>query len=382
MLNITAPVATLLRAVEFAESAVERRHSLPILSHILLRATEDKLVVIGSDLEVEMEYRIPLNNDIVITQAGDITLPAQKLKQLLKGMPNDDVATLKPNKQDASKYQLSFKGLRSKYTLLSLSANDYPAIDHADAKMQRFSIDAGTFLYTLSSVSHATASNDVRYYLNGMQLQSEGTNLYMTTTDGHRMAQNILSLKTAPEKALEAILPRNTMQLLPSQLKGAEGDLQFALSENHIFVKTANADGVEKVIKSKLIDGRYPDWRRVLPKTENQVVTVDKQAFKSSLKRAAILSNEKFRGVRLTFDANQLTIESHNPENESAEEVVSLEQSADKLEIGVNVEYLLQAIDGYQGDSINLHLTDNNTSMVLRNSVQAELLNVIMPMRL
>jgi DNA polymerase III subunit beta len=384
MFKIKAPVSILLNAVEFAASSTNKKHTLPILSNILIRATEDKLVLIGSDLETELECRLPVDKGIEIIEAGEITLPAHKLKSLLKGVDTDAVATLAKvddNKSNADKYRLSFDKLRSRFTLMGLPATDYPSVEADQKDMKLFSVDSKAFLATLSTVNHAMGNQDVRYYLNGMQFQTQSDTLIMTATDGHRLAQNATTITPIKmDDAIDIIIPRYTIALFPAQLKQGEGELAIAVTQNHVMVKSAQA-GMEKVIKSKLIDGRFPDWQRVIPQSEQQIVNLPRQALRGALNRAAILSNEKFRGIRFNFGTDTLSIEANNPENEVAQEELEVSSQA-ALEIGMNVTYLLQALDAYQGDEVKFHLGDETSSIVVRSEQQPALLNVIMPMRL
>ena len=387
-MKIKAPVAALLNAVAFANSAVQKRHTLPILSNLLIDAREDMIVIIGTDLEAELEYRMPVGGDIEVVEAGKTTLPAKKLHDLLRGIGNNEaIATIAPDTKNKSgdRYTLSVSGLRSRYTLSGLSGDDYPNIDGETKGIQLFTVDANRFLHCLSTVAPSMANQDVRYYLNGLNMTSDNGSLVMTATDGHRLAQNRAELVEFKEDLkVNAIIPRLAVTLFPAQLKGASGELKFGITSNHIMVKTSNPEGGEKVIKSKLVDGNFPDYKRVIPKTEKQVVTLPRLPFTAALKRAAILSNEKFRGVRLTFDNTMLKIVTNNPEQEEAQEEMEINEAL-PLEIGVNIGSLLEAMSAYQGETIDLALNDENSSMLVRNEGIAEdkdMLNVIMPMRL
>jgi DNA polymerase-3 subunit beta len=383
-MKISIPCGTLLDAVNFISSAVESRNTLPILNNLLFVVKNDRVSIIGTDLEMELEYRIRTDiPGLSFDGEGKFTLPARKLKQLLGVAPDKTaIATLKEETADGNKYSLTFVGTRSRYTLQSLPAEDFPNLESLDKDASKFSLPKKAFVDAISSVEECVPPSDVRYYLNGVQMQAKNNTLLLNATDGHRLAQNSVNytnIKNA--ETFNCIVPRKAIKSIPSLLKNSDGELACARTDNHIYIKVELGDHIEGILKSKLIDGRFPDVERVIPKHSTQTVEVNRLALLQACSRASILANDKFRGVRLGFKGDTLTIDSSNPEQESATEELDV-ICQDMIEIGLNVDYLISPLKKYTTETVLIGLNTMNDAILLTAEGDEHYLNVLMPMRI
>lgn len=383
-MKLSIPCSTLIDAVNFISSAVESRGSLPILSNLLFKVQKERVEIVGTDLEIELEYRISTETQgLEFDAEGQFTLPAKKLKQLLSVSPDkNSIVTLLSAKDDGTTYSMTFSGSRSKYTLQSLPAHDFPNLESLKTGAAKFLLPKKAFINAVASVEECIPSQDVRYYLVGLQLKAKGGDLQLNATDGHRLAQNTVTYTDVSNaNEFDCIIPRKSIRCIHSLSKSEDSNLTCAVSNNHIYIKATLNGTNEAVLKSKLIDGRYPDVARVIPKHSNQTIEVNRDSLLQACSRASILANEKFRGVRLGFEKDVLTIRSSNPEQESASE--ELDVTVDEpLELGVNVDYFISPLKTHTSETVLLGLNTENDAMLLTSAGDENYINVLMPMRI
>ncbi|NMH66792.1 DNA polymerase III subunit beta [Shewanella salipaludis] len=357
----------LLKPLQLVCGAVERRHNLPILANLLVEVSNNSLKLTGTDLEVELVGQATVHGDV---QEGRTTVPAKKLLDIVKSLPEQ--SELKVEQQD-NKWLL--RSGRSRFSLATLPAEEYPNVEAFQADIE-FSLKQGTLKSIIDSTQFSMANQDVRYYLNGLLFETEANVLRAIATDGHRLAMSHRVIDAnLPEK--QVIVPRKGVMEMARLLEAEDQDIGIAIGENAIRATTANA-----VFTSKLVDGRFPDYRRVLPKGGDKIVIASRHQLKQALTRASILSNEKFRGVRIQLENNLLKITANNPEQEEAEEIIDVEYGAAPLEIGFNVSYLLDVLNSLRSDDVRITLIDGNSSALIENHVEEDSMYVVMPMRL
>ena len=361
----------LIKPLNLVAGVVERRQTLPILSNVLLVLEDKTLSLTGTDLEVELVGRVEMEAAGV---DGEVTVPARKLVDICKSLPEGSTIEFSLEAGKAT-----VKAGRSRFTLSTLPAVDFPAVE-GGAGAVALSLDQSLVKQLIDSTAFAMAQQDVRYYLNGLYLEILGGRLRVVATDGHRLA-----LATAPALVEAAdtgvIIPRKGVLEL-SRLLGGSAPLKLAIGTNHI--RAANE---QFTFTSKLVDGKFPDYERVIPKNADKSVIGERGELKQAFTRTAILSNEKYRGVRLKLSDNNLDITANNPEQEQAEEVVGVQYSAGELEIGFNVSYLLDVLSVLEQPQVRLSLSDEASSALLENAEapsdgEPERLYVVMPMRL
>jgi DNA polymerase-3 subunit beta len=365
-MKVSATREHLLEALQSVIGVVERRQTMPILSNVLLSARENRLRVTGTDLEVELVAAAEVN----VQQAGDITVPGRKLLDIIRTLPDKSQVTATRDGE-----RVVVRGGRSRFTLSSLPAAEFPVIDDINAQ-QTLAIRAQDCRRLIDKTHFAMAQQDVRYYLNGTLLETNGQALRAVATDGHRLSWCEVPLGGKPGELQQIILPRKGVLELQRLLDG-EGDIEIAIGTNHVRVQIG-----EVRFTSKLIDGKFPEYGRVIPAEPPRVMTAGREALRAALQRTAILSNEKYRGVRLTFAAGLLTVQAHNPEQEEAEDQLEVEFAGEEIEIGFNVSYLLDALAAVDTDTVEVGLTDANSSCLIRAPGNVSVKYVVMPMRL
>lgn len=358
----------LIKPLQLVTGVVERRQTLPVLSNVLLVLANNELSLTGTDLEVELVARVPVLSG---GKQGEITVPARKLMDICKALPED--ASLKFDLDDN---KAIIRHGRSRFSLTTLPANDFPNVEESPGNLQ-FSFPQNLLLGMLESTSFAMAQQDVRYYLNGLLLEVNADYLRVVATDGHRLALHTEKMKTPATGKTQVIIPRKGIVELSRLLADSAEDVQITISPNHIRAKTQNF-----TFTSKLVDGKFPDYDRVLPKGGDKVLTAMRNDLRQALTRTAILSNEKFRGIRLLLNKDELKILANNPEQEEAEETVSVEYQGPQLEIGFNVSYLIDVLGVLSTDSIQIILSDSNSSVLIQATVGSPSVYVVMPMRL
>ena len=302
--------------------------------------------------------------------AGEVTVPGRKLLDICRALP--DGATINIS---LSGDKLSIRSGRSKFTLATLPAAEFPTVEDIGAG-QSIEVSQVTLARLLEKTHFAMAQQDVRYYLNGLLIETGDSYLRAVATDGHRLAlcQVAEEGRKLPEQ--QVIVPRKGVLELQRLLTG-EGDVSIELGANHIRLQL---DGNR--LTSKLIDGRFPEYDRVIPKDTDNELLADREVFKGALQRTAILSNEKYRGIRLVIRDSGVVLQAHNPEQEEAEEELEVQYSGEDIEIGFNVNYLVDALNAITSDEVSISVVDGNSSCLLREPGNDDCKYVVMPMRL
>jgi DNA polymerase-3 subunit beta len=365
-MKLTAAREDFLTPLQSVIGVVERRQTMPILANVLLSVREDRLSVTGSDLEVELVA----SRQVPSQQTGDVTIPGRKLLDIFRALPEKTAVTL-----SAEGDRVNIRAGRSRFALSSLPASDFPVVDDINAQ-QTLTISQGDLARLIAKTHFAMAQQDVRYYLNGMLLETEGKTLRAVATDGHRLALCEAQLPAMARTAQQVIVPRKGVLEL-QRILGAEGSVELAIGTNHVRAQIGDIR-----FTSKLIDGRFPEYGRVVPANPTKKVHADRDLLRQAFQRTAILSNEKYRGIRLTLKSGLLTVQAHNPEQEEAEDQLEVGYEGEDLEIGFNVNYLLDALAALDGETVEIGLSDANSSCLVRLPDSTDTKYVVMPMRL
>ncbi len=364
-MKIKLRVDRLLKPLTQVGGVVERRQTLPILSNVLIRVENNELVITATDLEVELKARTAIESSV----EQEFTLPARKLIDICKALPADAELEISVSSERAT-----LKSGRSRFTLSTLPAQDFPAIE-ANVSSKQFSIPGNRLKRLVEKTQFAMAHQDVRYYLNGMLLEVKEGKIRTVATDGHRLALSEADFDEALE--LDIILPRKAVLELGRILTDSEEAVQIDISSNHARITVGNTS-----FTTKLIDGKYPDYRGVLPLPTDNRIEADREALRQALQRTSILSNEKYRGIRFKVSKNRLELLAHNPEQEEAEEEVEVEYSGDELTIGFNVGYLIDVLSIISSEKVYIELGDVSSSCLIYAADNNENRYVVMPMRL
>jgi DNA polymerase-3 subunit beta len=366
-MKLTASREDILTPLQSVIGVVERRQTMPVLANVLLSARDDKLSITGTDLEVELVA----TSAVSVQMAGDITVPGRKLLDIFKALPEKTSITLTTEGD-----RVSLKGGRSRFTLSTLPAAEFPVVDEINAQ-QTLTVGQGEFRRLIDKTHFSMAQQDVRYYLNGMLLETEGKSLRAVATDGHRLALCETELATRAKTSQQVIVPRKGVLEL-QRILGADGNLELAVGTNHVRAQVGSIR-----FTSKLIDGRFPEYGRVIPANPSKTIEADRDVLRAALQRTAILSNEKYRGIRLVLKKDLLTLQAHNPEQEEAEDQIEVTfEGGEELEVGFNVNYLLDALAAIDTEKVEIGLTDANSSCLIRSPGTTAARYVVMPMRL
>lgn len=366
-MQFTITRENLLNALQMIMGAVEKRQTMPILGNALLTLSDNKLVVIATDLEIELQGIVDVES---VIEEGKITVPARKILDICRALPENKQISLVLEGDN-----LLVSCERSRFKLVTLPADDFPNVEEG-ISTDEFTIAQSVLHDLIERVYFSMAQQDVRYYLNGMLFIKSAGLLRVVTTDGHR-----LSLCSYPgsfgESEVSNIIPRKAITELMRLLTNNEEEVIVNLGDNHLRITAKN-----HIFISKLIDGVFPDYQKVIPKNISKQISIDKELFKQVLSRIAILSNEKYRGVKLCFEAGKLAVEAHNSEHEEAYEELSIDYDAEALEIGFNVSYLLDAINALPKGNIRLSMSDGNSSIQIESEEDSRAIYVVMPMRI
>lgn len=369
-MKITTNRNELLPALLQVSSVVEKRQTLPILANILFRVEKGLMTLIATDLEVEVKTRITVDAE----EDVEFTLPARKIVDICKALGEEAKLEL-----DVQGDKTILRSGRGRYTLSTLPAADYPNLEAAVAT-QKIKVAQNRFKRLLEKTQFAMAQQDVRYYLNGLLLEGRPGRLRAVATDGHRLALCDLKTESVEDLDIQAIVPRKAVielnRLLHSGDDATEVELQF--SNSHMQVEFPHSS-----FTTKLVDGRYPDYVKVIPTANTHELLSDRNLLKSALTRTAILSNEKFRGVRFKVEPGMLHLMAHNPEHEEAEEDLEVDYQGEELTIGFNVSYLLDVLSVLDGDTVSMGLIDATASCVITSKQKDDGARyVVMPMRI
>ena len=368
MIVLKAAQEKLLGALQAVSGIVERRHTLPILANVLMRKSGKRVEFTTSDLEIQVRTADELGGD-----EGDFstTVGARKLIDILRSLPSDMVVTL-----GATQNKLTLQAGKSRFTLQTMPAEDFPLVNEAADFGPVFSVPQKTLRDLVNQVHFAMAVHDIRYYLNGILFIAEGRQLTLVATDGHRLALAQATLDSEVPKQ-EVILPRKTVLELQRLLRDEDTPIEMRFAGNQA---RFNFSGMEFV--TKLVEGKFPDYNRVIPKNHKNSVVMGRAPLLSSLQRAAILTSEKFKGVRINIEPGTLRIASSNAEQEEAKEELEIDYSGDAIEIGFNVTYLMDALANMGSEMIKLELQDTAASALFTVPDQPGFKYVVMPMRI
>lgn len=372
----------LLDALNFLSSIVERRHSISILSNVKCQLSDKELVLTGSDLEIQTVVRLELNGECITP--GETTIPFRKLYDICKSLPNEAMIKLE-NSDNRCLLQCN----KSKFTISTLSALDYPLINLGQRNVLEVNIQQGHLKTAFDKVAFSMAVNDVRFYLTGTLLEVKQNSLKAITTDGHRLScaevpsecpnyENALVQRhiIAPKKA---VMELNKLMTQPDQTVNLKFCPDFLSCSLNYKLKSGKTICVE--VTSKLIDGKFPDYERVIPRDTNKVANIDTSAFKQALQRVAILSNEKLRSVSLSFTEDNLTINGHNTDNDEAKEELSIGYQNDDITISFNAQYLIDIVNTLNSQEVEMCMSEDTRSTLVMAKSDSSTLFVVMPMR-
>ena len=367
-MKFTMQRENLLKPLQAVQGVVERRQTLPILANFLLSIDEERLSVTGTDMEIELVAGTSVPNG----ESGEVTVPARKLVDICRSLPADAEVRLEVDGERAL-----LRSGRSRFSLATLPSGEYPSSDTISEDL-RITVAEGALKRLIELTQFAMAHQDVRYYLNGLLLDIGHGVLRAVATDGHRLAIAEMATETG-DAPRQVIVPRKGISELARLLGSGDEEVTIALGANAVQVTLP-----EVRLTSKLIDGKFPDYRRVVPKEEDsdKTVVVDRELLRQSLSRAAILSNDKYRAIRLCLEPNVLRVVANNPEQEEAEDEVEVAYEGDALEIGFNVSYLIDALTALPGEEAVVQLGDSSSSCLITPKGDGDCQYVVMPMRL
>ncbi len=359
----------LLKPLQLVVGVVERKQTMPVLSNVLFAIENQQLSLTGSDSEVELIGRVTLAE---AADDGEITIPARKLMDICKNLPAEALINFRLDEQ-----KMLISSGRSRFTLTTLPASDFPQMSEQEDSFS-FELPQGNLRYIIERTSFAMAQQDVRYYLNGLLLETGPNRLRAVATDGHRLALCDAEAGIAEGNAPhQVIVPRKGVLELARLMSDENANVRISLGANYI-----RAVGKDFTFTSKLVDGKFPDYDRVLPRGGDKLVVAQRQQLREALNRASILSNEKYRGIRLQFEQGLLRAQANNPEQEAAEEEVSIDYNNSLLDIGFNVSYLLDVLSVMTSTEVRITLSDANSSALLQEGDNSDSSYVVMPMRL
>jgi len=368
MLLLTTTRDELLAPLQSVSGIVEKRHTLPILSNVLIEKKANALTLLATDIEIQIRTTTEGAGG---GEQTAITVAARKLQDILRALPEGTEVSLVLDDK-----RLTLKAGKSRFALQTLPAGDYPRMQFNEGAAIEFTLPQKAFKRQLSQVAYAMAAQDVRYYLNGLLMIADGKEVRMAATDGHRLALATTDLETAVPRT-EVILPRKTVLELARQLSDSDEPLTVTLVGNQARFRFGPIELI-----TKLIDGKFPDYERVIPQGNPKLVKARRQPLLLALQRAAILTNEKFRGLRVLLESGSLKVISSNAEQEEAQDELEVDYSGDSLEIGFNVSYLLDVLNNVSVDEVEIHLNEPMSSALFTLPGNTQFKAVVMPMRI
>jgi DNA polymerase III subunit beta len=356
-----------LKPLQAVSGIVERRQTLPILANVLLEHRGNQLTAVATDLELQ------ISATVTVEQTGDqsITVAARKLQDLLRALPDASTVSL-----DAKEGKMTVKAAKSRFSLQTLPAADYPRLTMSQEQLQSFSLPQKLLKSTLRLVEFAMAQQDIRFYLNGMLFVLEKNQLICVATDGHRLSYASMPIEGNFAKQ-EIIVPRKTVMELSKLLADTDEPLKVDILANQVRFSFGSIE-----LTSKVIDGKFPDYNRVIPSAHTKLITIERALLLQTLQRAAILSNERFRGVRIGVAPAVLKIACTNNEQEEAEEEIEIAYDGGSMEIGFNINYLLDALATVNSTEVTLALQDSSASALFTVPGRTDFKYVVMPMRI
>ena len=368
MIVLKATQEQIVASLQSVAGIVERRHTLPILANVMLRKTGDITQLTTSDLEIQIRTEASLGGD---SGSFSTTVGARKLMDILRSMPSDQIVSIESNQN-----KLLLKSGKSRFSLQTLPAEDFPLVQESASFGLEFSVPQKTLKALLQQVSFSMAVHDIRYYLNGILFVAQGKQLSLVATDGHRLAFTSATLDVDVPKQ-EVILPRKTVLELLRLLSDKDGDIEMQFASNQARFRF---DGKEFV--TKLVEGKFPDYNRVIPKSHKNSITVGKASLLTMLQRTAILTSDKFKGVRINLDSGVLRVTSSNAEQEESIDEIEVDYNGDAIEIGFNVSYLIDVLVNMEQDMVRMDLADSNSSVLVTIPDNEFFKYVVMPMRI
>ncbi len=366
-MKFTIQREAILRPLQMISSVVERRQTLPILSNVLVKAESDNLTLTATDSEVELV----VSTDLDGTEAGTTTLPARKFLDICRALPEGAMLDVSLEKDRAI-----IRSGKSRFILASLPASEFPAVDEIRSHLS-FSIEQNSLKQLIEHTQFAMAHQDVRYYLNGLLLEVGGGELCAVATDGHRLAICQMASPIKVDGNQQIIVPRKGVLEIQKLLEETEQAVEIEIGPNHLRMRTTNLR-----FTTKLIDGRFPDYQRVIPQNTDKSLIANREDLRQAVLRTSILTNEKYRSIRFQLEPNILRVLAHNPEQEEAEEEVSIEYSGANLEIGFNATYVLDALQAVVDENVEIRLSDANSCCLIHVPGADDCRYVVMPMRL
>ncbi len=357
----------LLEPLQKVFGVIERRQTLPVLSNVYLNLSNGSLRLTGTDLEVQVssETKIPGLESL------KVTIPARKLLDICRSLPDD--STIKLSFKDNA---LLINSGKSRFTLRTLPADEYPLFDESNY-LNQINIDKDVLSKSFSKTLFCMAQQDVRYYLNGLMMEIVEGVLQTVASDGHRLALAKNTIENESQSIAQVIVPRKAAQELLRLMEKHTGAVDIKFAKNSIKFILGDVQ-----LNAKLIDGRFPDFNNVVPDESKHRFTINRQSFKSALSRVSILSNEKYKGIRLDLSSQLMTINANNPEQDEAEEEVVIDYDSDEMRMGFNSSYLMDALNAIESDDVLVSFTDTNSSCLLENPSDKSSRFVIMPMRI
>ncbi len=366
-MKFTIERSHLLKPLQQVSGALGGRPSLPILGNLLIKVEDNQLSMTATDLEVELISRVSLEGE---WESGSITVPSRKFLDICRGLPDDAVITFV---YESDRVQV--RSGRSRFSLSILPANDFPNIEDWQSDVE-VTMTQADLKGLIEKTQFSMANQDVRYYLNGMLFEIDGSTLRSVATDGHRMA--VARTELDGEFAQQQIIvPRKGVQELVKLLDAPEQTVVLQIGSSNVRAEVNNF-----VFTSKLVDGRFPDYRRVMPQSTTKTLIAGCDELRQAFSRAAILSNEKFRGVRVNLSGEEMCITANNPEQEEAEEMLDVSFEGEPIEIGFNVSYVLDVLNTLRCDNVRVSMSDANASALIENSEDDSAMYVVMPIRL
>ncbi|HXC74386.1 MAG TPA: DNA polymerase III subunit beta [Sphingomicrobium sp.] len=366
-MKATIERATLLKSLGHVQSVVERRNTIPILSNVLIEARDDgSLRLMATDLDLQVDESVPAN----VSQAGATTLSAHTLFDIVRKLPEGSQVEL-----SAAEGKMQINAGRSRFSLSTLPRDDFPVIAEGELPT-RFELPAATLRQVIEKTRFAISSEETRYYLMGIFLHVIDDQLRAAATDGHRLARVTLAKPDGADGMPDVIVPRKAVAELYRLLEELEGTVEISLSPTKIRFGLGSA-----VLTSKLIDGTFPDYNRVIPTANDKLLKLDPKSFSAGVDRVSTIASEKTRAVKMSVDRDKVTLSVTSPENGLATEELPADYGSDGLEIGFNARYLLDILGEIDGDTVEVHLADAAAPTLLRENDKSNALYVLMPMR-
>jgi len=366
-MKATIERATLLKSLGHVQSVVERRNTIPILSNVLIEARDDNSIrMMATDLDLQVDESVPANVD----QAGATTVPAHTLFDIVRKLPEGSQVEL-----DVAEGKMHLSAGRSRFHLSTLPRDDFPVISEGELPT-KFELPAATLRQIIDKTRFAISSEETRYYLMGIFLHLADDQLKAAATDGHRLARVVLPKPDGADGMPDVIVPRKCVAELRKLLEEVEGTVEVSLSPTKIRFGLGSA-----VLTSKLIDGTFPDYNRVIPTANDKLLKLDPKTFASGVDRVSTIASEKTRAVKMSVDRDKVTLSVTSPESGTATEELPADYGSDTLEIGFNARYLLDILSEIEGDTVEVHLADAAAPTLLRENDKSNALYVLMPMR-